>query len=204
MNIGWRVLAIALATLACEPAKAACVTPGGEALLGHWAVGCCTSVVGRLGGAGPDLRWVAVNSEGPPDGALYVVDCRGGKAAKTDRLGYVERMAPGPSVGGLPTVAVTHLAATGTGIKVRSVALIQYRGEQPRILWDHATFEGTYPPPNLGQSYEDRMSWRFLRGYRSIEVTTVRRVLGRSRTELKLPAERYCFRESIWRYVACK
>lgn len=204
MTIVGRIIAVALATLACAPATATCVTPIRETLIGKGAPGCCTRIVGRLGSAGPDLRWVAVNSEGPPDGKLFVVDCGGGKVAETDRLRYVEGLHAGRRIGGLPTVTVTHIPTTGSGIKVRSVALVQYRGRQIRILWNHATLEATYSPANAGQSYEDRTTWRFLQGQSRIEASTVRTWLGGSRKVLKFPAERYCLQASAWHYFACK
>lgn len=198
------VLAIAAAALSCEPGRAACVTPNSRALVGQDLVGCCNIVSGALGGAGPDLRWVAASWEGPADGNLYVIGCDGEKVAEATSLGYVERLGPAPRIGGLPTVAVTYIPATGTSIKLRSVALVQYRAGQPRVLWEHATLDAAYPPASLGPSYEERTTWRFLDGHSRIEAITVRTLLGKSRRTVNLPAARFCLRTSVWRYVPCQ
>lgn len=202
MKTFW-ILVIAAAFFSA-PAEAGCVTPKPRALLGRDVVGCCQMISGRMEGAGAGLRWVSVSWEGPKDGNLYVVDCLGAKVAELESLGSVEHVDALPSIGGIPTAKVTYIPATGTGIQLRSVALVQYRGGRPWKLWDHATLDAAYTPPNLGQSYEDRTSWRFLQGHRRIEANTVRGLLGGSRKVLKLHAERYCLRASVWRYVSCK
>jgi hypothetical protein len=160
-------------------------------------------ISGRLGGAGAGLRWVSVSWEGPKDGNLYVLDCRGAKVAKLESLGFVEHVDAVPSIGGIPTVAVTYVPATGTGIQLSTVALVQYRAGRPWKLWDHATFAATYVPSSLGPSYEERTTWRFLQGQSQIELTTVRTDLGKVRRTLRLPIKRYCLRKSVWRFVEC-
>jgi hypothetical protein len=197
------VLAITVAALSCEPVQAACVAPNAEALVGQDLVGCCKVISSSLGGASAGLRWVAASWEGPADGTLYVVNCDGVKVAELDSLGYVERLVPAPRIGGIPTVAVTHIPATGTSIKLRSVALVQYRAGKVRVIWEHATLDAAYPPASLGPSYEERTSWRFLEGHSRIEAITVRTLFGKSRRTVKLPAERYCLRASVRHYVPC-
>lgn len=196
------VLAGVIAAWSSESGQAACVKPNARALLGR-DLGCCTSTVnGPLGGAGPGLRWVAVSFGAPADGYLYVVRCSGVKVAEMP-LGYVERLRPAPRIGGVATIAVTYVPATGTGIQTRAVALVQYRSGKLRILWEHLILDAAYPPARLGPSYEERTSWQFLEGHRRIEVTAKRTVFGRSRRVLTLPTERYCLRSSVWRYVPC-
>ena len=199
-----RVLAIAAVALSCEPARAACVAPRAEALIGRDLVGCCDVTTEPLGGEGTGLRWVAVSWWGPQGGKLFVVNCRGAKIAELDSLGYVERIKRAPSVGRIPTVAVTYVPETGTNVKFRSVALVQYRTGRPHVLWDHATLEAASPPLIPGPYEEWTTTWRFLEGRVRIEAVTVRTVFGKSRRRFKQPEERYCLRSSVWRYVACE
>lgn len=197
-------LSIVVAALTCAPAEATCVEPDAKVLLGQEIAGCCNVINGQSGDAGEGLRWVSVSWEAPADGKLLVVSCEGAKVAETDALGYVESMGAAPRIGDTPTIEVTYGPATGTGVTLRSVALVRYPAGRPHVLWAHPTLDASWPPPNLGQSYEERTSWRFVKARSQIELVTVHTDLGERRRVRKLPIERYCFENSVWRYEACK
>jgi hypothetical protein len=107
------------------------------------------------------------------DGKLFVVNCSGAKVAELVTLGYVERIRRVPGVGGIPTVAITYVPATGTGIQLRSVALVEYRARQLSVLWNHPTLDAAYFFGDPGGHYEERTSWRFFEGHTRIEATTM-------------------------------
>ena len=197
-----RVITLAVAGFACEPAQAACIVPSPAALVGRDFAGCCSVVTGALDGAAPRLRWVAVSWDGPPDGNLYVVNCGGTKIAQLNSLGYVKRLQRVPRIGRIRAVAVTYVPAAGTNIETQSVAILQYRSGRIHILWSHPTLDAAYAP--LTPTNEEfRTLWRFRNGYSRIEAITIHKV-AKSRRAQKPLIELYCLNKSAWRYIPCR
>jgi hypothetical protein len=179
---------------------AACTMPSAQSLLGRDMAGCCNVISKPFS----DRRmWTAVSWEGPVGGRLYVLNCDGSKVAEASSLGYIERLEAAPPVGGMPTIAVTYIPGAGTGIKLRSVALVQIRANQLNVLWKHAVLDAAYIP-SMGVNYEQHTSWHFLDGHRRIEANTVRVSPPETSRNLILPAERYCLRTSVGRYIPCQ
>jgi len=203
MNAVARILLFAVTALASDSSWATCATPSTQSLLGRDIPGCCKVISQPLIGTGHGLAWAAVSWNGPVGGKLYVLDCNGSKVATADSLGYIERLEEARSIGGMPTIKVTYIPAAGTGIKLRSIALVQFRARQLTVLWKHAVLDAAYMP-GMGANYEEHTSWRFRDGRRRIEATTLRVSPPHSSHKVTLPAERFCLRTSVWRYVPCE
>jgi hypothetical protein len=200
------LLGLAIVALCSEPSWAACAKVNARALIGDDHFDCCKVVSHPVGRNSPGLRWVGASwYGGPPEGKLYVLDCGGTKVAEADlgSLDYVESLRATRSIGGIPTIAATHISTWGTGIEDHSVALVQYRGGRARVLWTHF-IRGSWYPGDGRHNEEEYASWRVLRDGTRIEVITVHTIFGKHRKVRRLPTEYYCLRTAVWRFVPCK
>ena len=202
------LVAFAILVMGSEPSWAACAKPKSSVspLLDGQRSFCCEIISRPVKGAPGNLRWVAVSFYGgPPEGHLYVVDCGGNKVAEADlgdALGYGKRLRTIPPIAGAPTVGFTHISLIGTGMKDYSVALVQYRAGKARVLWTHGILDTRYPGDGRHEEY--RTSWRFLQRRTQIEAVTVYTAFGTRRRVHRAPAEHYCLRTSLWRFVPCE
>lgn len=187
-------------------ARAACAHPDSDALIDGELIGFVKTLTTPVGPHSANLRWVTVSGTSMMYGGVFVVDCHGAKLADAG-LGFVERQRRGPIVDGEPTLVANYHTASGTGIDIQSVAVLQYRKGAIIKLWDHPSFDGEYPPyPALGQQTETTYRWRFLAGGRKIEV--MRRdvvLLGRHEKHFHHPmAEHFCLNSRTWKYLPCR
>jgi hypothetical protein len=128
-------------------------------------------------------------------------------------LGYFDQATQGPVVNGKETLEVLYVPATGTGINLQSVALLQFDGNAISVLWDHPSRNINSFPNAMSGGAADDERWRTTTEvYRWEYVSgTEIRVTGSEKTEIdkavstrKLRPERYCWRPSTHKFAACK
>jgi hypothetical protein len=71
---------------------------------------------------GRRLQWMGASWEGPPDGALFVLDCAGAPITVL-HLGHVQQRGAGPTLSGIgQTFEVIYISGTGTGVQEERMA----------------------------------------------------------------------------------
>jgi hypothetical protein len=106
------------------------------------------------------LQWVGVRWSGPEDGALFVLDCSGGRLGAL-RLGAVLALHPGPvlpEVG--KTIAVRYTASIGTGSRLENVELVGFVDAGILRLWKHTAYEHAFVLPSE-DGVEEKYEWTF-------------------------------------------
>lgn len=167
-----------------------------------------TSTEGRM------LQWVAVNWEGPEDGAVFMIDCTGRTLALV-RLGVITGISPGPSLLGVgPTVVVRYEPGIDTNRTVELVEILAARGDAIVRLWKHAIVESDFGVVSTdgGERADDRYWWSFERDGTVIRVQGRRSTLRKATdgpgeegapTTQDLPEEEFCWNMSEVGYAPC-
>ncbi len=158
-------------------------------------------------------QWLGLQWDGPPQGALLLLDCAGHILDASD-VGAVETIEEGPTLSAAgQAVLMTAITNTGTGYKLEKVDLFGGEGGRIHLLWSHTKHESIFVLPNENGE-DDVYTWRFE------QAGTVIRVLGRRTTfpppvkdvngnaprplsVKSLPTERYCWSPPQARYEAC-
>lgn len=134
-----------------------------------------------------------------------------GFCERVDELGRFESARSGPVVDGLPTTEVFYNPSWGTGIHVRSVALIAATTDGFKVLWSHLVLEASDIMPDRHPGSADVYEWRYSSDARRITVTgthTEGRVLnlwdGRAEGErTSLPQEAWCYAAAAHVFEPC-
>ena len=160
---------------------------------------------------GRHLQWLGAGWYGPPQGALFVLDCDGNRLAATS-LGFVHEIRVGPFV---PTIGQTfeviYTSGYGSGYEQKTVALLAFANDLITTFWNHEVSEEVSAPP-LEEEYADTFAWRFAEGRARIEVTGERE-LGEFKdaehgwepnTKHALPAETFCWNAAEKKFQGCK
>jgi hypothetical protein len=221
-RVAWRLI-VPLLCLIASPAsavEASCVHPDADKLLEQ-----SRAAIHFDGNYFPDpnakflpfdadgqrLQWMGTSWDGPPDGALFVLDCAGSRLAAL-RLGYVQELRAGPTISGIGQMfEVIYTLGSGTGEREESVSLVAFDKSSISVLWSHEASESA-SAPSLGIEYSDRFSWRFDDKGTRVEITGERKV-GKfndaehgwaPNTIHTLPSEAFCWNTAENVYAVCK
>jgi hypothetical protein len=160
--------------------------------------------------AGQPMQWMGTKWYGPIDGALFVLDCAGTRAAAL-RIGGVVSLRPGPVLPVGQTAEVVYVSGTGSGVYQTSVALVALEASSIKILWKHEA-EDREAFASAGYDYVDQFRWKVGNNGRTITVNG-RRMVGEARekehgwaarTNHSLPQERYCWDADEKLFQQCK
>lgn len=158
------------------------------------------------------LQWLGVKWEGPIDGALFLLDCKGRTLALV-HLGAVEEIRQGPI---LPvvgsTVEVRYRPGSGTGYRLEQVEILAFRGNAILPLWKHTASESAFILPTEDGT-EDRYSWSFSEGGNVIRVSGRRSTFPKPHegsyewgppSTYDLPTAKFCWVASEFVYKQCR
>lgn len=159
---------------------------------------------------GRHLQWLGVSWEGPPDGALFVLDCEGRTVAAV-RLGYVQALRKSSVVPGVgQAFEVIYTSAVGAGEHEETVDLVSFEKDAIAVVWSHEASESV-SAPSLKVEYSDRFSWQFDENGGAINVAGERKVGGyadgehgwAANSSHELPNESFCLSPADKIYKAC-
>jgi hypothetical protein len=159
---------------------------------------------------GNTLQWVGASWEGPPEGALFVLDCEGRRLASLP-LGHVEKLAPGPIITGFgETVEVVYIPGIATGEEWQDVSLVAFYGGSIVVLWSREATDLVAMPEGKSD-YEENYNWRYYDEGKIILLTR-KRAVGEfadsehgwaSHTTHALPVETFCWHSELLKYASC-
>jgi hypothetical protein len=161
---------------------------------------------------GITTQWISLQWDGPPTGALVLLDCAGHILDALD-AGAVETLEEGPTLSAVgQTVVTTAITNTGTGYKLERVDLFGSVRGKIHPLWDHIKHESAFVFANENGE-DDVYTWRFEQGGTVIRVSGRRSTFPPSMKHdgnapppslTNLPAEWYCWSVAPQaRYTAC-
>lgn len=158
-------------------------------------------------------RWLLVSWDGPKGGLVDVLACDGHAVANLG-LGYFDQAMQGPIVNGRATLEVLYVPATGSGINLQSVALLQFDGKAVSVLWDHLSrninsfpnaLDGGAADDERWRTTTDVFRWEYTKNGTEIRVTgSQKNELGKATRTHKLRPERYCLQPSTHKFATCK
>ncbi len=158
---------------------------------------------------GQYFQWMGASWSAPPEGTLFVLDCKGRGLAALN-LGAFEQIRAGPEISGFgKTIEVVYIPGEGTGDQEDDVSLIAFSAKSIMVLWDHEASEVVDEPSD---NYTDQYTWRYSQSATVIHVTGKRMVGELADTDHgwaphtlhDLPSETFCWKNAQRQYTSCK
>jgi hypothetical protein len=155
---------------------------------------------------GNRLQWMAVSWEGPPDGALFVLDCSGAELGAL-RIGKVVGLRPGPGITGFgQAFEAIDIPGIATGSGASEIKLVAFREGSISVLWTQDLRQWLSLGPRGAGEQVRAYTWKYSADGLVIQVTGKRfdpTDGHRPQTVKMLPKETFCWKMQQNIYVPC-